>query len=259
MSKKNKKTSQPILSVDKANPDSVIELQTKLNLAGYKIKVDGIYGPITYNAHEDYNQKQLEISASTGVDNIIDETKRRLIATEVIKFAKQCVGQEEISGNMGFKTPWFYKMMVGVGFQKTHPWCCYFTELCWKEGYKKVLPAVTTIDGILTKLFSASVMQTRNNFVNSGKQYGFEFSKTPTIGALMIYQSASNKSFGHICIVETINGRKIGTIEGNTDKKGSREGIVVAEKQRDLDFTVKSSGLNLIGFVSLSTFSDLVA
>ena len=39
------------------------------------------------------------------------------------------------------------------------------------------------------------------------------------------------------------------TVEGNTNDDGSREGYMVAEKQRKIDFDVKQNGLVLMGFV----------
>jgi hypothetical protein len=231
------------------------ELQRKLVANGYNVTIDGKYGPQTKKAEAEYNNS-LNV---TSIKNKEVQSKNTLLVKEILLFANGCVGQIEISGNMGFKTPWFYKMMTGVGFQKTHPWCCYFSELCWREGYKKAIQDKPEIDNILHNLFSASVIKTRNNFVNSGSKYGFKFSQTPTPGALIIWQSGSNKAFGHIGIVEKVVGKKIHTIEGNTDSGGSREGIAVAKKVRDLNFTTKDSGLNLIGFIELSDFSNNVA
>lgn len=221
--------------------DEVKNLQKLLISKGFQITVDGVYGSKTQEAYIQY-QSSINSFSTTNLT----------LATNVVEFATSCLGQEEISGNLGFKTPWFYKMMIGVGFQKTHPWCCYFAELCWKEGYKKTFPNDKNMIIVLDKLFSASVMQTRNNFIKNGSEYGFEFTKTPTIGSLIIYQSATNKSFGHIGVVTKITGNSVVTIEGNTDTKGSREGIAVAQKIRVVDYTVKSKGLNLIGFITLS-------
>lgn len=214
----------------------IIDLQTKLNSLGYWVDIDGVYGP------------QTKATETTFIHN----KPLNLIQFNIIDSVKSYVGQQEISGNLGFKTPFFHKLMVGVGFQRTHPWCCYFAELCWREGYKKALPNRADIDQILHTLFSASVMQTRNNFAKSGIKYGFTVTMTPEPGSLIIWQSAKNKSFGHIGIVTGVVGNTIYTIEGNTDTEGSREGIAVAKKVRTLDFTNKKTGLNLIGFINLS-------
>ena len=225
-----------------ARGEGVKELQRKLLKSGYKLEVDGVYGPVTNSI---YNKFVLD-SKNSNIDTL---------SSDILKFANSYVGQEEIKGNLGFKNPWFHKLMIGVGFQRTHPWCAYFTELCWKEGYKTNTKNDIEIQNILGKLFSASVMQTRNNFIKNGKVYGFELSKFPSPGALIIYQSATNKSFGHIGVVEKIFGEAIHTIEGNTDINGSREGFIVAKKIRRLDFTVRNKGLNLIGFINPVTIN----
>ena len=248
--------SSNIITLDTTSPKSIIDAQEALVRNGYNIRVDGVLGPKTQAALDDYNNKINTSVVNSHIDRIAKQATIVPIAKSILDVANSYVGQEEISGNLGFKTPFFHKLMVGVGFQKTHPWCSYFAELCWREGYKKALPNRDGIDSIINSLFSASVMQTRNNFVTRGKKYGFEFSNIPTKGSLVIYQSATNKSFGHIGIVESIGNGKFNTIEGNTDKVGSREGVIVAKKTRDLDFKVKTSGLNLIGFIALSDFID---
>jgi peptidoglycan hydrolase-like protein with peptidoglycan-binding domain len=215
--------------------EQVIELQKKLNSLGYWIDVDGFYGPQSKATEEAF----LQSSPLTPLQQQIIET------------ALSFVGQEEIRGNLGFKTPWFHKLMVGVGFQRTHPWCAYFTELVWRESYKKVFPKDTKIDNVLHNLFSASVMQTRNNFSKNGVSHGYSISTIPKPGSLIIWQSATNKGLGHIGIVTRVVGDTIYTIEGNTDLNGSREGIAVAKKTRKLDFKNNKTGLNLICFVNI--------
>ena len=167
----------------------------------------------------------------------------------IVYTAKEFIGQREISGNLGFKDEEFQELMEATGWEKGQAWCAYFAELVWKEAYKQydisIIPQLDT-------LFSAGAVATYNNFRRS---HIFEMSKIPTEGALIVWQSYKEKEgvirphwSGHIGIVESYYKDVIKTIEGNTNSSGGREGIEVAEKMRDLDFTVKK-GLVLKGFV----------
>lgn len=197
-----------------------------------KINVDGIVGKNTY--------KTLLLSA-------FDKNPENKIGRHISRESKKYIGQEEISGNMGFKTPWFHKMMVGIGFKKTHPWCAYFTELVWKEAYDSFYNE--QVGSVISQTFSPSVMKTWNNF---GGLSAFKRSYIPTVGSLVVWQSARNRFFGHIGIVESLdynNPYYFNTVEGNTNDGGGREGYIVAQKVREMDFTKKRSGLNLKGFI----------
>lgn len=48
---------------------------------------------------------------------------------KIVEVAKSYVGQEEISGNMGFKDFDFNKQMKAVGFYLGAPWCAFFAKL----------------------------------------------------------------------------------------------------------------------------------
>jgi len=170
------------------------------------------------------------------------ELRKVIVAT-----ANSYVGKREKKNNGGFLDPQFEREMRSIGFQTGHAWCMYFVELVWRKAYR-VINAIA--DAELHKLFSASVMQTRNNFVNAGKKFGFKLSQTGEPGDIVIWQSRKNKSLGHTGILTTTvtkNSKDFNTIEGNTNASGGREGIEVARKYR----MIKSSGdLQLIGFIS---------
>lgn len=179
------------------------------------------------------------------------------LANCIVEASYKFVGQEEIPGNMGFKTPWFYKLMTGVGFVKTHPWCSYFTELVWKTGYQDYIYKYMGNDvkkqklthDILSDLFSASVMTTYNNF-RTNDEYGFAISNTPLKGCLFTLQSKVHKSFGHTGIVSVPNlhNSRMDTVEGNTNDKGGREGYIVAKRMRSI-LTSPTSSMQLVGFI----------
>jgi hypothetical protein len=149
------------------------------------------------------------------------------------------IGQKELSGNSGFEDAYFEEKMKAVGWQKPFAWCILFCELVWTE-------AMPTWKDYFSKMFSASVVQTWNNFRNT--DYA---SKTPIVGSIVIFQKYSKgkpTSFGHAGIVTEIYANSFATVEGNTNALGSREGDRVAPKMRQLDFKIKD-GLVLKGFI----------
>lgn len=164
----------------------------------------------------------------------------------IVDIARSFVGMQEIPGNMGFKDDVFEDLMEDCGWQKGQAWCTYFTELVWKIAYQEYNSSVIPT---LDRLFSAGAVKTYNNFKQSGK---FIVDKKPEIGSVVIWQTWKDNLpqwTGHAGIVtEIIGGNKIRTIEGNTNSKGGREGIEVAEKIRRLSFDVRS-GLVVKGFI----------
>lgn len=164
-----------------------------------------------------------------------------MIADKIIEIAKGYTGQEEIEGNKGFKDPAFQKKMQDVGWKISDSWCCYFTELVWKEAYGKSHPLWKTLD----KLFAPSCTATYSNF--AGSQL-FKVGQTPKLGSLMIFRYGSGWK-GHVGIVTAFNKDACECIEGNTNDKGGREGYIVAKRNRKLGLPFKENGLNLVGFV----------
>ena len=59
------------------------------------------------------------------------------IGDKIVEIAMNYLGQEEVSGNMGFEDDEFEKKMKAVGWEKGQAWCAYFAELVWKEAYKE--------------------------------------------------------------------------------------------------------------------------
>jgi hypothetical protein len=163
----------------------------------------------------------------------------------IVETAKSYIGQEEILGNLGFKNSDFENKMKSVGWQKTQAWCSYFTELIWKQAYGKINKQ--DIIKELNLLFDGSAVKTYNNFKNK-----FIVSKEPIDGSIVIWQHYSNSEpgwTGHAGIVVDILDNSIKTIEGNTNNDGSREGYMVCEKIRPLNFNPVKNGLVLRGFI----------
>jgi len=155
------------------------------------------------------------------------------------------LGQEEKTGNLGFKDDKFEQMMKDVGWKRGQSWCAYFVKVIWINKFEKKYPE-------LSKLLSGSTQETWKNFKNdnSGK---FTVSKTPHIGDIAIWQYVSKPTQGHTGIVVSIAGDRFETIEGNTNDKGGREGYIVAKRQRQYSFNA-TKGLKLLGFIHINKY-----
>jgi len=161
----------------------------------------------------------------------------------IVSYAFEYLGQEEIKGNMGFKDPVFNDKMNSVGMVNGYAWCCLFTELCWVEAYKEFNPEVLPL---LAKEFTAGTVKTFRHF----KSLGWT-SRTPEAGDIVIWQTYKRgraKTSGHAAIVIEVNGNSLKTIEGNTNDKGGREGYIVAQKNRTINFD-NNNGLRMLGFI----------
>lgn len=159
----------------------------------------------------------------------------------VIDVAKKYIGQTEKPGNMGFNDAVFEKKMQAVGFQKKQAWCSYFAELCFKEAFPEK-------SAELDKLFDASAVRTFNNF----KAAGYQISDVPVAGTLVVWQNYVNGQkqwTGHIGVsISAKLPHDFGTIEGNTNEHGGREGYIVYGKDRKVVRNI-ATGLRLLGFV----------
>jgi hypothetical protein len=164
----------------------------------------------------------------------------------IVKTANSFIGQEEITGNQGFKDNQFEELMEAVGWDEGQAWCAYFVELVWKLSYVQQPLIVKELDMIM----SGSVLSTWTAF----KKSSWVTDQIPEPGAIAIWQSYKNGKGtwrGHTGIVsDLIEGGFKGfhTIEGNTNDKGGREGYIVAKKKRRANFSA-TSGLVLKGFV----------
>src|SRR3989304_1120768 len=139
--------------------------------------------------------------------------RNKMILMTIKDIAFSYIGKKEIPGNMGFEDKNFENEMLSVGWQKTYAWCILFCELVWK----KAMPAWA---GYFDKMFSASVMQTWNNFKKTDYN-----SLTPIVGAIAIWQKYSKgkpTGFGHAGIVTEIYAQSFATVEGNAQPLTSK-------------------------------------
>lgn len=171
-----------------------------------------------------------------------------------VDYALSLKGYEEKPGNSGFKEEWLEALFRKVGWKKYQSWCAYTTEIIWKYPYKEVLLADEVV-ARYDKLFSASAVQTYKNFYRAG----YEVSKTPSLGALVVWQKYNNNSAdwrGHIGVVTNFETNLFESIEGNTNKGKSRNGFIIWENTHNnykALFEVRT-GLRLIGFIPMQDY-----
>lgn len=215
--------------------DETTEKAIKQFQTDNKLTSDGIVGKITTNALIKVNKPA---ESSTQTNNNSD------LINAILETANSFVGQKEIKGNMGFKENFFMKLMESIGWRKSWAWCSMFCKLVYTESYKKM--------GLdpkrMTKYISPSVQQTRQNFIKAGYPLETDWRKVKP-GAYISWVSAGDRSKGHtgILVEFTDNGKKMKTIEGNTNSEGSREGDSVAIKNRNAEIG-KGSSLILQGW-----------
>jgi hypothetical protein len=165
------------------------------------------------------------------------------LQNQIITTANKYVGMKEIKGNMGWTNEAFEEKMIATGWGETQAWCAYFTELVFSEVYDPVGLAKD-----LDRYFSGSARRTLKKF---SEAEGWETGTVPVEGAVAIWKlvkGGKDKWQGHAGIVTKVLDSHMETVEGNTNSAGSREGGLVAEKNRKYKFKVEN-GLALEGFV----------
>lgn len=165
-----------------------------------------------------------------------------MLTDKIIEIAKSYIGQEEVKDNKGFKSPEFLQKMKSVGWYIGAPWCAFLAKLIWMEAF---ILLDTAGASLVKKYSNGSALDTYHNYAKSPE---FHVTKTPTLGAIIIWQEGDGHS-GHAgVVVGIVDKDTVLTIEGNTNINGSREGYIVAIKTRKIN-NPHGPGLNFVGFV----------
>lgn len=163
----------------------------------------------------------------------------------IINIAQSYLGDEEQKGNVFSDETRLGRLLHNAGQKDGEAWCAYFCEGVYKE-------ALPDYFGLFDKVFSASAVQTWKNCLKSDL---FKCDKVFSSGCLAVWQNYKNNEAqwsGHIGIGNFMTPQNtFYSIEGNTNNNGSREGYMVAERIRHVDFGTKSNGLVLLGFAKL--------
>lgn len=159
-----------------------------------------------------------------------------------IDVAKKYLNQSELPGNVFDENTPIGKILHKAGQKNGEAWCSYFVEGVFREAYPEK-------DDHFSKIFSAGAVNTFHNF----REVGYKTSTTPSVGSIVIWQRYKDGKpswQGHAGIViEVIDENRFRSIEGNTNRAGSREGDSVQIKERTL--THRINGLNVLGFITV--------
>lgn len=160
---------------------------------------------------------------------------------KIVRIAKKHVGQLELTAGSyekGFKSQSFEKKMRENGFSEGYDWCAIFAKSVVTDSLKGKKKE------IVKNLMNPSSQRTYNNLVDASKQYRWiKLHSKPVAGAIVTWQKVENPAFGHVGIVKSSKGNSFQTIEGNASTGTGFDGV--AEKNRNLDERLKSSGLRL--------------
>jgi len=129
--------------------------------------------------------------------------------------ARARIVEQPLGSNFGGKVTQY---LAAAGLRRPAFWCAAAVTYWWKSA------------GLATPPSGAASCA---YWADWAKRTG-RFSRTPVIGAAVLYRTRG-KEYGHIGVVVAINNGRIVTIEGNTSLQGfSRNGVAVAQKQPNL-------------------------
>ena len=237
-----KSKAQPLLKKG-AQGDDVRRLQSLLNQKtrlAKPLKPDGDFGRMTYNAVVAFqNQQKLR-----PVDGIVGpKTWAALLGAAPVKpdpafdgpqakladIASKYVGIEETPSNKAGDDPILKQIfdaddLVIKEATDGYPWCAAFVSFCVQELLKNNSDfyGVTPPREASVHLFLTKWAKAQKCLVFSPGDKFF----TPRKGDILVFK------FSHIGIVESVVGNSVVTIEGNTNRKGEREGGAVMRKTR---------------------------
>jgi hypothetical protein len=160
---------------------------------------------------------------------LIDGSLVRLIPTP-IDIAARHVGARETSRNQGPEIALFWNdTTYPRGNENREPWCSAFVCYCLAEAARQGWrPKVKTLPREAAVRYFLDWCRGRYGvevWANDGR-------RLPQAGDIAVFLPR----LSHIGFVENVSGRTLGTIEGNTDDGGGREGDGVHRRQRALSF-----------------------
>ena len=215
-------------------------VQEWLCLNGNRVVIDGGFGPATESAVRLFQQSQgLE---ETGVVDsatfqALTAPMLRVLATPsqyntytdlVVQCAQQHLAENprEVGGpNCG---PWVRLYMQG-NQGASYPWCAGFVSFILKQaaGIMKVsMPLKYTYS---CDTLAAQAMA-KGSFVSEKDLARGKVSKTAMSGGSIFLRRRTKNDWEHTGLVMSFGEETFGTIEGNTNDDGSREGFEVCER-----------------------------
>lgn len=228
-----------------ARGDQVKKLQKLLNaLPSTKKKLveDGDFGPGTFAAITAFQKKSgLVADGIVGKKTwsaLVSADKKPSPAVRTQKYTPQgpladiaamYIGVKETGDNLAGKSKELLAIfnaddLAPNGKTDGYPWCAAFVSFC----VQKLQASSAFYNGLIPPR-EPSVSNFLNTWAKSNDCIIFNNKAedyTPQKGDIVVFV------FSHIGIIESVNGSLLKTIEGNTNDAGSREGTVVARKNR---------------------------
>ena len=137
-----------------------------------------------------------------------------MTATELLNKARAELGVAEfpMNSNCVKYNTWFYgKKVVGAGY----PWCCTFVTWLFRDNQSLCKKSASCLDLL-------SYFEKRGRIV-----------KTPQAGDIVFMKFSTNsRRTNHVGIVESVSGKTINTIEGNTSITSNDNGGKVMRRKR---------------------------
>lgn len=202
------------------------------DLAGQPLVVDGKIGPATWGT----------LFGAPAV--AVESPEPGPLLSEVLAVAASQVGvmEEPPGSNRGSQVDAYLRAAGLDPGGGSYAWCCAFVYWCFGEACRRLgrpNPAVRTA-GVL------------NHWRGAGERGIPRLPKAEALadpsrirpGSLFVYSTGGG--YGHIGIVEAVQGARLVTVEGNTNDGGSREGIGVFRRD-----SRKISAINL-GYIDYS-------
>lgn len=195
------------------------------------LTADGVVGPKTWRALSPgalLNNAKAQTNSAANTAS----SPQGLLADIAAKY----IGVKETGNNKAGNSKTLQAIfksdsLVVNGVTDGYPWCAAFVSFCVQKllNYSPFFPTIIPPR-------EASVSRFLNIWAKNNSCLIFPVNSTlftPQKGDIVVF------TFSHIGIVESVSGRMITTIEGNTNDAGSREGSVVARKVR-LNSIIKS-------------------
>lgn len=213
----------------------VKEVQEWLYLNGFKVSIDGDFGPATHAAILKFQVlNNLEATGIvtdkvfaaltkklTDATRLITRSQQDTLKTMLVKVAKQHLEAHPLEVGGQNKGPWVRLYCQGRDGE-AYPWCCGFVSFCLAQASKSMnvpMPYKYTLSC--------------DNLVEQAKGvHRFNKGNVEPGQIFVVRKTASD--WIHTGIVIAVGDSYIETIEGNTNDEGSREGYEVAHRTRGL-------------------------